>query len=348
MPGSTVHLSANSTNADSYVWFHNGNVIPETDNMYYDATKEGIYWVLALSEEGCASDFSEDLEILFKIPDPKVIQHQQFCTKDNAVLDDIAISGTNIKWYKTQTSNTPLEHSFKLVTGIYYVSQTINGKESERIAVYISIVDCSDLFSITKTAFPQAAAIGNEVIFTISVKNLTSYDITEIFIEENIQSGFSFMSYEASHGNYNVQLNQWYIPNLPAMKEAKLKIKVKVLPHGDYYNIAKIISSVPNDYVTSNNFAQFLLKTNCLTIYNEFSPNNDGKNDYFKIECIENYPNNTLRIYNRWGQLVYEKSGYDNSWNGLSNRKSGMIKKGEVLPKGTYFYNLGGCNLKSV
>lgn len=61
-----------------------------------------------------------------------------------------------------------------------------------------------------------------------------------------------------------------------------------------------------------------------------FSPNMDGKNDYFVVHGIEAYPDNKLTIFNRWGNVVYTKSGYNNEWRGVGN--SGMD-----LPDATYF-----------
>jgi gliding motility-associated-like protein len=79
----------------------------------------------------------------------------------------------------------------------------------------------------------------------------------------------------------------------------------------------------------------------CLTIYNEFSPNQDGNNDTFVISCIgeEKYKNNRLEIFNRWGNLVYSKNRYDNSWDGTSNGRLN-VQVDDKLPSGTYYYVL--------
>jgi gliding motility-associated-like protein len=67
------------------------------------------------------------------------------------------------------------------------------------------------------------------------------------------------------------------------------------------------------------------------------TPNGDTHNDTFIINGIEFYPENDLTIYNRWGNKVYQKSGYLNEWDGISNEnKVGSIS----LPVGTYFYVL--------
>ena len=78
-----------------------------------------------------------------------------------------------------------------------------------------------------------------------------------------------------------------------------------------------------------------------IEIYNGISANGDGKNDGFRIEGIENYRKNTLKIFNRWGVLVYQKEGYTNAdpFTGYSNGRS-TIESGKKLPQGTYYYIL--------
>jgi len=76
-----------------------------------------------------------------------------------------------------------------------------------------------------------------------------------------------------------------------------------------------------------------------LIIFNEFSPNGDGVNDTFIINKIIGYPNNTLEVFNRWGNSVYKKTKYDNSWDGTSNGRV-TISSESKLPVGTYYYLL--------
>lgn len=69
----------------------------------------------------------------------------------------------------------------------------------------------------------------------------------------------------------------------------------------------------------------------CLTTRAVITPDGGGLNEEFIIWCIEQYPDNTLEIYNRWGQLVWEQDDYDNTWIGKTMR-------GGDVPDGAYFY----------
>ena len=61
---------------------------------------------------------------------------------------------------------------------------------------------------------------------------------------------------------------------------------------------------------------------------NVITPNDDSNNDFFVIPKLHLYPDNAISIFDRWGQLVYNKNGYDNTWSAAG------------LSEGTYFYSL--------
>lgn len=71
-----------------------------------------------------------------------------------------------------------------------------------------------------------------------------------------------------------------------------------------------------------------------LIIYEGFSPNGDNANDTWVIDGVEFVPENDMYIYNRWGDLVWNVSSYNNSghvWEGINN-------KGKEVTNGTYYY----------
>jgi gliding motility-associated-like protein len=75
----------------------------------------------------------------------------------------------------------------------------------------------------------------------------------------------------------------------------------------------------------------------CLQVRPILTPGSaDDKNDYTFISCIEDYPENTFEVYNRWGQLVYQTKTYSNA----NNRWEGLTPGGQLLPDGVYFFVL--------
>jgi len=71
-------------------------------------------------------------------------------------------------------------------------------------------------------------------------------------------------------------------------------------------------------------------------IPNTFSPNGDGIHDRWEIKYLESYPGATVEIYNRYGQLIFQSTGYSKPWDGTF--------RGSPLPAGTYYYIINPKN----
>jgi gliding motility-associated-like protein len=65
-----------------------------------------------------------------------------------------------------------------------------------------------------------------------------------------------------------------------------------------------------------------------LVLPNVITPNGDGQNDFLYFKYLEFFGDNELKVYDRWGKLVYEKSNYANDWNAKN------------CTDGTYYYTL--------
>ncbi|WKV10629.1 gliding motility-associated C-terminal domain-containing protein [Marivirga harenae] len=115
---------------------------------------------------------------------------------------------------------------------------------------------------------------------------------------------------------------------------------------GTFINTGPNLTGVPaGDYIVSVQTAngctvegEVSIKAE-ITAFNGISRNGDRSNSFFKIDCISQYPDNNVKIYNRAGTLVYEARGYDNNntkFDGVSNKGINIL--GDNLPDGTYFY----------
>ncbi|WP_405395693.1 gliding motility-associated C-terminal domain-containing protein [Maribacter sp. Asnod2-G09] len=107
---------------------------------------------------------------------------------------------------------------------------------------------------------------------------------------------------------------------------------------------------IPSDYeiITIGGNADIIETLDNITLDNYYmTPNGDGINDFLEIEGIENSPNNTLQIYNRYGRLVFSLDNYSEEFTGISN-VNGVVSRNTGLPSGIYFYivNLKDLNYK--
>lgn len=84
-----------------------------------------------------------------------------------------------------------------------------------------------------------------------------------------------------------------------------------ICEQNDYFSY---IVKTENGFDTIDVSIEILCET--LTIVSGFSPDGDGINDNFTILGIQNFPNNSILIFNKWGEKIYQQEGYDNSWNG--------------------------------
>lgn len=77
-------------------------------------------------------------------------------------------------------------------------------------------------------------------------------------------------------------------------------------------------------------------------VFNVVTPNGDGIHDILSIKGLDRFPNNTIKIFNRWGVQVYATKAYNTQGNYFDGTSSGRvtIDKNKKLPVGTYFYIL--------
>ena len=104
-----------------------------------------------------------------------------------------------------------------------------------------------------------------------------------------------------------------------------------------------------NDDSNGNGIPEYLEPnaiTDEITIFNVITPNGDGIHDVLAIDGLENYPDNSIRIYNRWGVLVYGTQAYDTQGNVFDGSSKGRVTvdTDRMLPVGTYFYILKYVN----
>ncbi|WP_222983236.1 gliding motility-associated C-terminal domain-containing protein [Flagellimonas meishanensis] len=192
--------------------------------------------------------------------------------------------------------------------------------------------------AITKEVNREEPLLNSNLAFTITLENATIDRVLDIQVSDLLDSGFQYVSHSSTKGLYDQITGIWSIDELNPEESISLVIDVTVVASGQLQNTATIISSFPIDGVNDNNTATVSIQVNrsqCEdpgTICNIFSPNGDGKNDFLVLVGHEGFSNNSLEIFDRYGNSVFQMDAYDSSWDGTGS-------SGE-LPKGTYFYIL--------
>lgn len=80
-----------------------------------------------------------------------------------------------------------------------------------------------------------------------------------------------------------------------------------------------------------SNYVPFEMQKREIEVPNVITPNGDGKNDQFKIKGIEFFPVNTVQLFNRWGQKVFEAQNYQNTYV-PSDLESGVYLYKVIIP----------------
>ncbi|MFH6946216.1 T9SS type B sorting domain-containing protein [Flavobacterium sp. FlaQc-50] len=112
-----------------------GTLLPNTTLL-----QEGTTYYASQTISGCESERTAVTVKIYDTPAPTGDTNQPFCTGQNPTLQDIVVTGENLKWYDALTNGNSLSNTATLQNGItYYVSQTLNSCESKRLAVTVSV-----------------------------------------------------------------------------------------------------------------------------------------------------------------------------------------------------------------
>jgi gliding motility-associated-like protein len=281
-----------------------------------------------------------------------------------------ATGGGTLRFYTTQTGGSILAGPPVLpgVIGVYtyYVSQVINGVESDRIPYTVTMLAPTQVVDIEKvlTKPVQLQEDGSFLFgFTFYTKNLRPELLDSVRLTDDLTTvfpntvSFNVVSIKAS-GNliannlYDGRAQIELLANsskLPGLKTDSVEIMVRIVPNGfsgTLNNTARVnavspfgsvgvVSTDPYGTGTGRIPTKFVIPIVDIFIPSGFSPNRDGTNDNFVITRPFN-TNISLEIFNRWGNRVYRDENYQNNWGGRGNQPNRIL--GDELPDGTYYY----------
>lgn len=342
-------------------WYRNGNSLPGQTGQFFTPSTAGTYSV-TVGTGACASNSS----MVFTVVDLPVVSlsNASVCNGDPIpTLDPGATSGATYQWFQdgnmlpgeTNQTYTPT------VAGVYSVDVTVQPgctstasmtlnigsgllfsvsdanvctDQSATLAVTISADTYHWSTGATTSSINVAPGVGGTYIVTVTSGSCSSSDTAKVIVSSYPAAPVVTCSLSETGPKF---LYTWTAVSGVTGYEVSED-------NGATWAAANVPNG-PESHSTNNAVSGFLVRgigsgicvqgyssepTACqVTPYNIITPNADGLNEYFVIENIEQYANNTVQIFNRWGKEVYTGDGYNN----------GSVKfTGSDLPEGTYYY----------
>ena len=298
-----ANLQAEGTNL---VWFD--TEISTTPLNSTDLLIDGEdYWAASVNSSSSCESINRlqvTASIIEVLPATITEVSQVFCASDAPIVDNLQATGTNITWYDSETSTTPLSDSDLLIDGEdYWAVQTNTASGCESTTRIMATV------TLTDPGTPTIIATGSE--FCVIDKPTVSE------LDENVApiNGGTITWYDA-------------YPNGATVNQSELLI------HGQtYYAVESDSSGCESATPLAVTVSLEACDQYDIEIYDGFSPSGNGINDTFKIGNLrELYPNFKVEFFNRWGKLVYTSDANKPDWNGRFNGD------GELSPAGVYYF----------
>ncbi|MDP2188611.1 MAG: gliding motility-associated C-terminal domain-containing protein [Sphingobacteriaceae bacterium] len=278
---SVANLEVQPIPNHSYQWFHNGLVIPGANQTRFNATSGGLYRCQAISTQGC-SNLSAEITINL-LPLPVSIPASataSICEGNTLQLSAQAQAG-GYRWrgplgFTSTLQNPSILNAKPIQSGWYYLQTERNGCLSLADSVWVDIQ-------------PQLPDIQIQGKTRICVGNPIQFTATEV-----------------PNARY-----LWILPNGDSLVGRELTLENSWLSDSGTYILRVTRGSCAADELSINatvNDFKFFFPT-------AFTPNGDGLNDEF-------YPVTSftgtyeLRIYDRWGSVIFQTTDPQARWNG--------------------------------
>ncbi len=301
-----------------------------------------------------------------EIQDPQIATPITYVSGD---VDGNNMLGQNEIWIFNGT--VPLDQNM-IDTGYFENQAVVHGIDPQNISVSdisddptdptdVDINNDGDPDDITHTDIPQHADLillkeghfndengngladeGETITYTFTVKNRCNVTIHDISVTDPLIDVNPAQITLGANGVDDHTFSGTYIITLADIERGYVENSATATGYDVNNNVITDISDDPNNYtdvdVENDNEPDdpTVVKTPNIKIFDVFTPNDDGLNDHFYIIGIESFPNSVVKIYSRWGNLIYQTTGYNNTNNYWDGYEQGDKKN--KLPTGVYYY----------
>jgi gliding motility-associated-like protein len=290
--GQTLNLTASA--GTSYAWNGPNGFTSTLQNPTINnavVNNSGSYTVVVTNSNGCTNSTSLTVSINPNTP-VTASSNSPICEGDNLTMN--ASAGSSYSWTGPNGFTSSIQNP--TITNITTAS--------------------SGLYSVTVTNACGTGSSNTQV--QVGQKPTAGIAVTQTVICEGDTV------YLAANGGSSYY---WYGPNgFNSILSNPTLNNFSSTNTGTYYLVATNTDNCSDTTVV--NLA--LNESTCFFIPSVFTPNNDGTNDTWVIEGLWQFPNCVVKVYNRWGQSLFESKGYASPWDGTF--------EGNECPIADYYY----------
>lgn len=311
----SVRFGVQAENAETYQWLVNGSAI-SNGGIYSGSNSrelvinpftpdlDGNIYSVVVTGACDPADTSSGKLVVSELISPLISDAQTTCPEGD--LSEIVLRGYGQAAILQWEMKTPEATDWSLVPESAYRDSIypVHAQGEYLYRAYVQNGACAPVYSPSSsyTMLPAPAASAGDNIELTKGKSVTL----------NANGGVLY------EWNWDITLSDSSIANPVVNPEYTTTYYVKITNEYGCSKYDSVLVEVVEDHE--------------LYIPNTFTPNNDGTNDTWAIRSIEQYPDASLEIYNRWGMLLYRQTNGVKPWNGTAS--------GKELPTGTYFYVL--------
>ena len=283
--GTSIALSA--TSGYNYQWYLNGDSIAGSNTKTYLATKEGKYIVRFINNYGCATYATNDIKLRYISKPKSIFSFDKYCI--NTAIDfynhSIFTTGDSLQyqWSFGDGISSKLfspTHNFTLAKD-YKVSLNVMSNICHQLQD-VSTQTISIVYPIASIRYPSENALMNKP------QPLLARDIGTNYLWKP-----------------HYYLNDYTVKN-PVFTSSREQ---------QYY----ITILLPNGCSVTDTLLVKMFEDGDIFVPKAFTPNKDGHNDNLYPLIVGTTQLKMFRIFNRWGQLMFETSTPRFGWNGIFN-----------------------------
>lgn len=304
-----VNKLSNNPNYFTYHWLKDSATTVGT-SLTLSGLNPATYYMIATDTNGCQQMIYKKVIIMQPMPvldESNVITQPDECSLGTGSIKGIKATGAagNITYQWYNKNDIPVGSSAN-ISGL---------QENNYYLIITDINGCKD----TSATYPI-----KQVISTLPAplyEHITIPRNTDGTLQvKNKVAGATYQLYDEGHNLLE--------------ENATGIFTVKKIPQDRYYYIMYTAGPCVSE---QTQVAVKVIDYTKLEIPNVFTPNNDGINDQFLIRVTGYFKLNGLRIFNRWGQLVYETKDLNMMWSGKYNGQNATV--------GTYYWVIEGIDL---